>query len=121
MRGTASTGFRAPTLAEEYYSGTNVSPTSADVQLPPNSSAATLAGFAPLKPEQSDNYSLGVVLHPMPRLQITADAYSILIKDRILVSGFIFGEELGCGVAAGCATPNVVSQGVLKRDHRARG
>ncbi len=113
VRGTASTGFRAPTLAEEYYSGTNVSPTSADVQLPPNSAAATLAGFGPLKPEQSDNYSLGVVLHPLPRLQITADAYSILIKDRILVSGFIFGEESGCGAAQGCATPNVVSQGVL--------
>jgi iron complex outermembrane receptor protein len=113
VRGTASTGFRAPTLAEEYYSGTNVSPTSADVQLPPNSSAAKLAGFGPLKPEQSDNYSLGVVLHPIPRLQITADAYSILIKDRILVSGFIFGEENGCGPSAGCTTPNVVSQGVL--------
>ena len=113
VRGTASTGFRAPTLAEEYYSGTNVSPTSADVQLPPNSAAATLAGFGKLKPEQSDNYSVGVVLHPIPRLQITADAYSILIKDRILVSGFIFGEEAGCGAAAGCAVPNVVSQGVL--------
>ena len=113
VRGTASTGFRAPTLAEEYYSGTNVSPTSADVQLPPNSAAATLAGFGKLKPEQSDNYSVGVVLHPLPRLQITADAYSILIKDRILVSGFIFGEEAGCGPAAGCAVPNVVSQGVL--------
>ena len=113
VRGTASTGFRAPTLAEEYYSGTNVSPTSADVQLPPNSTAATLAGFGPLKPEQSDNYSVGVVLHPLPKLQITADLYSILIKDRILVSGFIFGEESGCGPAAGCAVPNVVSQGVL--------
>ncbi len=112
VRGTASTGFRAPTLAEEYYSGTNVSPTSADVQLPPNSAAATLTGFGKLKPEQSDNYSLGVVLHPMPRLQITADAYSISIKDRILVSGFIFGEESGCGAPA-CTTPNVVSQGVL--------
>ncbi len=113
VRGTASTGFRAPTLAEEYYSGTNVSPTSADVQLPPNSTAATLAGFGALKPEQSDNYSLGVVVHPMPRLQITADVYSILIKDRILVSGFIFGEESGCGAAQGCTTANVVSQGVL--------
>jgi iron complex outermembrane receptor protein len=121
VRGTASTGFRAPTLAEEYYSGTNVSPTSADVQLPPNSSAATFAGFGALKPEQSDNYSLGVVLHPIPRLQITADAYSILIKDRILVSGFLFGEEAGCTAAkpsVGCTatqySPDTVSAGVLQ-------
>jgi len=104
IRGTASTGFRAPTLAEEYYSGTNVSPTSADVQLPPNSPAAKLAGFGPLRPEQSDNYSIGVVLHPLPRLQITADLYDIIIKDRILGSGFIYGEVSGVGV---------ISQGVL--------
>ena len=107
LRGTISSGFRAPTLAEEYYSGTNVSPTSADVQLPPNSAASTVAGFGPLKPEQSDNYSAGFVWRPLPRLQITADAYSILIKDRILVSGFLFGEESGYG------TNGVVSQGVL--------
>lgn len=113
IRGTASTGFRAPTLAEEFYSGTNVSPTSADVQLPPNSAAAGLTGFGKLKPEQSDNYSVGFVLHPIPKLQITADLYEIIIKDRILVSGFIYGQESGCGVAAGCTTPNVVSQGVL--------
>jgi iron complex outermembrane receptor protein len=46
-------------------------------------------------------------MHPLPKLQITADLYSILIKDRILVSGFIFGEEAGYG------TNGVVSQGVL--------
>ena len=40
IRGTISTGFRAPTLEEEYYSATNTSPTTATVQLPPNSAAA---------------------------------------------------------------------------------
>ena len=33
IRGTISNGFRAPTLAEEFYSGTNVSPNSAAVSL----------------------------------------------------------------------------------------
>jgi iron complex outermembrane receptor protein len=51
VRGTVSTGFRAPTLAESYYSATNVSPTSAFVQLAPNSPAARLLGISPLKPE----------------------------------------------------------------------
>jgi iron complex outermembrane receptor protein len=107
IRGTISTGFRAPTLAEEHYSGTNVSPTSADVQLPPNSSAAALAGIQPLKPEKSDNYSVGFVLHPMDRMQITLDAYEIDMRDRILTSGFLYGT---------CCTPGnaaVISQGVL--------
>jgi iron complex outermembrane receptor protein len=108
VRGTVSTGFRAPTLAEEFYSGTNVSPTSADVQLPPNSAAAQLAGFKPLSPEKSTNYSVGFVAHPIDKLQVTLDAYDIELRDRIEVTGFIFGTE---------TLPNgqlvTVSQGVL--------
>ncbi|HEX4179894.1 MAG TPA: TonB-dependent receptor [Caulobacteraceae bacterium] len=96
IRGTVSSGFRAPTLAEEFYSGTNVSPSSADVQLPPNSAAAAVAGFHPLHPEQSDNYSVGFVVHPLPGLQATVDFYDIELKDRILASGFIFGTNTLC-------------------------
>jgi iron complex outermembrane receptor protein len=94
VRGTISSGFRAPTLAEEFYSGTNVSPAFAQVQLPPNSAAAAVAGFSPLKPEQSDNYSVGIVAHPIDKLQITLDAYEIDIRDRIVGSGFLLGSEL---------------------------
>ncbi len=97
IRGTVSTGFRAPTLEEEYYSGTNVSPYSADVVLPPNSTAATVAGFGPLKPEKSQNYSIGFVAHPMDRMQITADFYEINIQDRILESGFIYNTITPAG------------------------
>jgi iron complex outermembrane receptor protein len=86
LRGTISDGFRAPTLAEEYYSGLNVGPTSVSDQLPPDSAAAQKAGFPALNPEQSINYSAGLVLHPIPRLQITIDAYHILLTDRILPS-----------------------------------
>jgi len=103
LRGTVSTGFRAPTLAEEYYSGTNVSPTSAEVQLPANSAAAQVAGFSPLKPEKSTSFSVGFVAHPIDRLQITADFYDIKLSNRIAVTGFIFGT-LG---------PDTLSQGVL--------
>jgi iron complex outermembrane receptor protein len=107
IRGTVSNGFRAPTLAEEHYSGTNVSPYSAEVQLPPNSAAAALAGFQPLKPEKSFNISAGFVAHPIDKLQITGDFYQIDLNDRILVSGFLYGT---------CCTPGaatVISQAVL--------
>ncbi len=107
VRGTVSNGFRAPTLAEERYSGTNVSPYSAEVQLPPNSSAAQLAGFQPLKPELSQNYSVGFVAHPIDNLQLTVDAYQINIHNRILVSGFIYGTNTVGGQVI------TVSQGVL--------
>ena len=92
LRGTFSTGFRAPTLAESYYSATNVSPTAAFVQLPANSAAAKLIGFQNLKPEKSTNYSLGTVIRPLPALTITLDAYQVKIRDRILGTGSIFGS-----------------------------
>ena len=108
VRGTVSNGFRAPTLAEEYYSATNVTPTSANVQLPANSPAAELAGFRALQPETSMNYSLGLVMHPVPRLQMTLDAYQINIRHRIINSNTLLGSE--------CSAPNdctIVSQGVV--------
>ena len=95
VRGTISTGFRAPTLAESYYSATNVSPTSAFVQLAPNSPAARLLGIDTLKPEEFTNYSLGVVAHPLPAMTLTLDAYQIELTDRIFGSSSLYGTRSG--------------------------
>ena len=103
IRGTISTGFRAPTLAEEYYSATNVAPSFAVVNLPPNSAAANSLGFSNLRGEKSTNYSAGFVVHPAPRMQITLDAYQISIRDRIINTGTLLG----------LTGTSVVSQGVL--------
>ena len=92
IRGTASTGFRAPTLAESYYSATNVSPTSAFVQLPPNSAAAKLVGVNGLDPEKSRNFSVGFVAHPGYGITATLDLYQISIRDRVVGSGSLFGS-----------------------------
>ncbi|MYM96895.1 TonB-dependent receptor plug domain-containing protein [Duganella vulcania] len=92
VRGTFSNGFRAPTLAEEYYSATNVGPTTAFVQLAPNSAGAKLVGVDGLKPERSTNFSLGLVLNPAANLAITLDAYQIKIRDRIVGSGALYGS-----------------------------
>jgi len=92
VRSTISNGFRAPTMAEQYYSATNVSPTSAFVQLAPNSAGAALAGVNGLKPEKSRNFSAGLVLHPAPDVALTFDAYQIEIRDRIVGSGAIYGS-----------------------------
>jgi iron complex outermembrane receptor protein len=91
VRGTVSTGFRAPSLLESYYSSTNVGPTTAYVQLPPNSAAAKLLGYENLKPETSTNFSLGLVLRPVPKLNITLDAYQVKLKNRIVGTGSIQG------------------------------
>jgi iron complex outermembrane receptor protein len=92
VRSTISNGFRAPTMAEQYYSATNVSPTSAFVQLAPNSVGAALVGVNGLKPEKSRNFSAGLVLHPANDVALTLDAYQIEIRDRIVGSGAIYGS-----------------------------
>jgi iron complex outermembrane receptor protein len=92
LRGTVNTGFRAPTLLEEYYSATNLSPTTATVQLPANSAAAKFLGFQNLKPEKSTNYSAGLVLRPVPRLTLTLDAYQITVRNRILATSTLYGS-----------------------------
>jgi iron complex outermembrane receptor protein len=116
VRGTFSNGFRAPTLAEEYYSATNVGPTTAFVQLAPNSAGAKLVGVDGLKPERSTNFSLGLVLNPASNLAITFDAYQIKIRDRIVGSGALYGSGGGTNspavVAAIKANGNVLDSAV---------
>ena len=106
LRGTVATGFRAPTLAESYYSATNVGPTTAFVQLPANSAAAKLIGFQNLKPEKSTNFSIGTVIRPVSRLSITVDAYQVRIRDRILGTGTIYS-------AGGARNFNVIRDAII--------
>ena len=103
LRGTVSNGFRAPTLAEEYYSSTNVGPTSATVVLPPNSKGGKLLGLGNgLQAEKSKNYSFGVVLRPLPSLSVTADLYQIDVTNRIVATGDIYATFIN-GVATAAA------------------
>ena len=92
LRGTVSTGFRAPTLAEEYYSATNVGPTTAFVQMPPNAPATALLGLgAGLQPEKSNNYSLGFVFRPEGSMALTFDLYQVEVRNRIAATSTFYG------------------------------
>jgi iron complex outermembrane receptor protein len=96
LRGTISSGFRAPTLAEEHYTNVNVGPTTAFVQLAPDGPGTSLLGLGGgLKPERSTNFSFGVVLRPVENITATIDVYQILITDRIVASGNINGQSNG--------------------------
>ncbi|MDP1933188.1 MAG: TonB-dependent receptor [Gammaproteobacteria bacterium] len=105
VRATASTGFRAPTLGEGFYSAVNVGPTSASPQLQPNSAAAAELGFgAGLQPETSENFSLGLVLEPINGLTTTIDAYQITISDRIQRGSFAFSTSQSNNTVTGRTT-----------------
>jgi iron complex outermembrane receptor protein len=96
LRGTVSNGFRAPTLAEEFFSSTNVGPTSATVVLPPNSKGGKLLGLGNgLQAEKSRNYSLGVVLRPLPAMSVTVDLYEIDMTNRIEATGLLYATFVG--------------------------
>ena len=91
LRATADTGFRAPTMAEQFYSGINVGPTSISGVFAPNSAGAAFLGLSGLKPEKSVDFSAGIVTHLVPRLTMTLDGYALKITDRIVQSGTFYG------------------------------
>lgn len=93
FRGTASTGFRAPTLAEQNFAAFISSPNYATGQIAANSAAARALGSPGLRPETSTNFSVGMILNPLPRLHINVDAYTISIKHRIVDGGYASGAR----------------------------
>jgi iron complex outermembrane recepter protein len=113
IRGTVSNGFRAPTLAEEYYASTNVTPSTAFAQLPPNSPGGKLLGLGTgLQPEHSLNYSLGFVFRPLPSMSATLDVYQITVTNRIVGTGSIYGSVNGVPTpAAGAVNAAIAANG----------
>ena len=102
VRATASNGFRAPSLAQEYFSSTatNLVSTPSGNQLqqvrtfPVSDPAAIALGAEPLKAEKSRNYSVGLVLQPTDAFSETIDAYQITVDHRIVLSGNLTGTAV---------------------------
>lgn len=102
LRGTVSTGFRAPSVQQEFYSqrstNLNAAGVLTDTLTARQDSDVTRAfGIPPLKEEKSRNYSLGFVIRPAQKFLVTVDAYRIDIDDRIVFSSNIQPESGACG------------------------
>ena len=97
LRGSASSGFRAPTLHQIFDQSTQASFVAGFVQLSGlfnnRSKQAFLLGIPRLKPEKSNNYTLGVGLNPSRNFSLTLDYYNITIKDRIVYSSSISSSD----------------------------
>ena len=95
VRGAVSTGFRAPSLQQQYYTQTSIlyiNNIPYETGTYPSISEVGLAlGGTPLDAEESVNYSLGFVARNGP-FEFTADAYRIDIKDRIILSETLTGS-----------------------------
>ncbi|MDP2529828.1 MAG: TonB-dependent receptor [Candidatus Palauibacterales bacterium] len=109
LRAAISNGFRAPNLAQEYFSKI-----STIFQTDPNtgltvpyevglfrvgSDVAKALGAKPLKNERSLNLSGGMAVSPVDNLTLTADAFFIKIWDRIILSGNLSGPVIEALVA----------------------
>jgi iron complex outermembrane receptor protein len=104
VRATASTGFRAPALQQQYFA-TVTSQLSAGQLVNVGTFAVSdpvsrALGASELKPEKSRNISAGVVLTALPGLSVTADVFRIEIDDRIALSESLSGPAVAAILAA---------------------
>ena len=98
LRATVSTGFRAPSLNQSYYSSvvTNFkddgtgTPIPFDIGIfPVGSPEARALGARPLKAEKSRHFTAGFAVSPIPNFTFTGDFYLINLDDRVVLTGFL--------------------------------
>ncbi len=135
FRGTASTGFRAPTLYD-LYSPNFLAASSSGTMGTGNPDCATTPPTAPfttgtcntqglglfggnrnLTPETSQNFDLGVIVSPIQDMGITVDYFRILLKNTIgnvpetaiygNPAGFTSYYTLGSGAGTTPLTPSI--------------
>jgi iron complex outermembrane recepter protein len=112
FRGSAGTGFRAPSLTDLYAPQTR-SVTSNGTRDPIQCAVfsasnpacsfqfTTILGGNPnLKPEKSNQYSLGTVFKPVQNLSIDVDSWWIFIRDSIVDGGLAYQTILANAASA---------------------
>jgi len=97
VRGSFSTGYRAPSLQQKYFSNTLTSFSNGGLvqsRIARNDDLISkLAGIPSLKQETSTNMSLGFSWKPAKGLTLTVDGYSIKMKDRVVLSGLFSASD----------------------------
>ncbi len=89
LRGSVSSGFRAPTVGQTNYRKTSTSLEGNrlvdNAILPPDHPAAVRKGGKQLEPEKSVNYSVGTVFS-LGDLDVTVDYYRIKVQGRLALT-----------------------------------
>ena len=95
VRGSLSSGFRAPSMQQLYFNNIStqfVTGQAESIQVGTfrnDSAVAKAIGIPELKQEIATNLSVGLVYQPTSSFTLTADVYRIEVKDRIILSGFL--------------------------------
>ena len=108
VRGSISSGFRAPTVGQGNYRKTSTALENNrlvdNAVLPPDHPAAARLGAKELEPEKSVNYSVGFVFS-LGALDVTLDYYRIKLQDRIALTSNLklTEDDIQALLAAGVA------------------
>ncbi|HWM90856.1 MAG TPA: TonB-dependent receptor [Thermoanaerobaculia bacterium] len=107
LRGAVSTGFRAPSLGQSFFSTVSTNFLAVGGVLVPfevgtfpvGSPVARALGARDLEPEQSEHFSVGLVWNPTSSFEAGVDFYRVDIEDRIVLSGNFTGSQVAALLA----------------------
>jgi len=112
LRGSISTGFRAPTVGQANYSNVQTELNEGLLEdtalLPPTNPIAIQLGATELTPEQSESYTLGLVWN-VGDLFVTLDYYNISVEDRVSKSATYTLTQDDKDALTAAGVPNVDS------------
>ncbi len=98
IRGSVSTGFRAPSLAQQFFATTstnNVNGVLIEIgTFPVSDPVAVALGSRQLEAEKATNFGGGIALNPFEGFSLTADYYNIRIRDRIVLTENLQGAAV---------------------------
>lgn len=94
LRASSSTGFRAPSLSQAYYTATVSAQYLQDRIIQAGTfgvyhPVSVALGATPLKPEKSLHHTFGIVYQPSRDFSVSADYFNTDIDDRIMLTGNI--------------------------------
>ncbi|MFA5989476.1 MAG: TonB-dependent receptor [Sphingomonas sp.] len=100
LRGSISTGFRAPSLAQQFFATTSTNNVGGQLievgTFPVSDPVAVALGSRQLEAEKATNFGGGFAFTAIPRFNLTVDYYNIRLRDRVTLT-----ENLqGSGVVA---------------------
>ncbi|GAC1592771.1 MAG: TonB-dependent receptor [Ginsengibacter sp.] len=97
LRGSFSSGYRAPSLQQINFSNTLTTFVGTDLKEEKvarnNDPITKAAGIPKLKEETSINSSIGFSWKPITGLTLTTDAYLVKVKNRIVLSGLFSADD----------------------------
>ncbi|NJC34750.1 iron complex outermembrane receptor protein [Sphingomonas jejuensis] len=124
IRGAASTGFRAPSLQQQFFAASATNNVGGilleTVTLPVDNPIAIALGATPLDAETSVSYSAGVVFSAIPRLNVTVDVYQVSIDDRIVVTDNLTANRAATATNPGRAIAQILDAAGFTATNAAR-